>query len=268
MSKTKDAEPSVRIDDTNQRFVGRWNHLISTTNWEKGQIIYQWRAELESAGASAAESSDEAWSRRVGNVSPQHVGRLRRVYRQYGESWQDYEGLYWSHFQAALDWNDAEMWLEGAVQNKWSVSQMRVTRWEAQGAPADLKPREEDIITAELDEDVAAVLDSNHNQAVAAVSGTIRDPGSEETFSPDFGSESAGGNDDGPFDAALAAGQVGETPRVRPFADLAALPEDLTQAFESFKLAILHHKIDGWREVSQDDLVSTLDALKELALAP
>ena len=267
MSTTKEAG-AVKIDDTSQRYVGRWNHLISTTNWEKGQIIHQWRTELETAGASAAEFSDEAWSRRVGNVSPQHVGRLRRVYRQYGESWQDYVGLYWSHFQAALEWNDAEMWLEGAVQSKWSVSQMRVARWEAHGAPADLKPRDEDIITAELDEDVAAVLDSNHNQAVAAVPDTIRDPGSDESFSPDFGDERSGGDDDGLVDPALAAGQADEAPRVRPFADLPELPEDLGQAFESFKLAILHHKMDDWKEVSRDDLVGALDALKEFALAP
>ena len=89
-------------------YIGQWNRLTSNTNWEKGEIICSWRAELESAGAASAEFSDEAWSRRVGNVSPQHVGRLRRVAVRFGAVWQDYEGVYWSHFQSALEWDDAE----------------------------------------------------------------------------------------------------------------------------------------------------------------
>ena len=78
--------------------------------------------------------SDEAWSREVGGVSPQHVGRLRRTYERFGAVHKQYPGLYWSHFQAALDWPDAEMYLEGAVQNDWSVSQMRNQRWEVSAA--------------------------------------------------------------------------------------------------------------------------------------
>ena len=35
-----------------------------------------------------------------------------------------------------------------------------------------------------------------------------------------------------------------------------------------FKLAILRHKTDQWSEISRDDCLASLDALKELALAP
>ena len=69
----------------------------------------------------------------MGNVTPQHVGRLRRASERFGATRDGYPGLYWSHFQAALDWDDAEMWLEGAVQSDWSISAMRHRRWEAQG---------------------------------------------------------------------------------------------------------------------------------------
>ena len=113
------------LDQTSLPFVGRWNQLVSNTNWEKGRIIHQWREALRESGAPATEYSDDAWSRRVGGVTGQHVGRLRRVYQRFGLSYPDYAGLFWSHFQAAIEWDDAEMWLEGAVQNGWSVSQMR-----------------------------------------------------------------------------------------------------------------------------------------------
>ena len=129
-----EAAPSSSSDD----YVGKWRKLISTTNWQKGQIISEWRQRLMDGGAQAADYSDEAWSRLVGDVSPQHVGRLRRVFDQFGDVWDSYTTLFWTHFLAALDWDDAEMWLEGAKQNGWSVSKMRNKRWETLGGiPAD-----------------------------------------------------------------------------------------------------------------------------------
>ena len=57
------------LDATSLSFVGRWNRLVSTTNWEKGRIISEWRARLIDADAPVQSYSDEAWSRRAGNVS-------------------------------------------------------------------------------------------------------------------------------------------------------------------------------------------------------
>ena len=117
-----------------QPFVGLWNSLISTTNWEKGRIISQWREALVESGVDSHQYSDEAWARRVGGVTAPHVGRLRRVHDRFASTYETYSGLYWSHFLAALDWDDAPMWLEGAAGESWSVSQMRNKRWEAEGA--------------------------------------------------------------------------------------------------------------------------------------
>ena len=69
---------SESLVEASQPFVGRWSRLVSTTNWEKGRIIVEWRAALVSQGLPVAEYSDEAWGRLVGGVSGQHVGRLRR----------------------------------------------------------------------------------------------------------------------------------------------------------------------------------------------
>ena len=57
-------------------------------------------------------------------------------------------------------------------------------------------------------------------------------------------------------------------PFVRPFENLAELPQDLAEAFDAFKLAIIRHKAEDWGEISREDLLGTLEALKELALAP
>ena len=55
---------------------------------------------------------------------------------------------------------------------------------------------------------------------------------------------------------------------VRPFENLPDLPDDLAEAFDSMKLAILHHKRDAWQAISTADVLRTLDALKALVTAP
>lgn len=164
-------------EEASREYVGEWNRLVSQTNWEKGKVIFRWRESMIASGVPNNLYSDEAWSRRVGNVTSQHVGRLRRVFERFGETFHQYPGLYWSHFQASLDWDDAEIWLEGASQNRWSVSAMRKQRWIAIGAPPELKPREEDVILAELDEDVAAGMDST---TLSGATGTANFPTPEQ----------------------------------------------------------------------------------------
>ena len=170
-----------------QPYVGQWNRLVSTTNWEKGRIIVQWREALISQGLPVAEYSDEAWCRLVGGVTGQHVGRLRRVFQRFGEVQKQFKGLYWSHFQAAIDWNDAEMWLEGAVQSLWSVSQMRHQRWETLGGTPDSAPREEDAVAGELDEDFEPA--QNREPESRSVTGTMAEVSGPAPEGPDFGEE-------------------------------------------------------------------------------
>lgn len=263
---------SFEVEEASREYLGEWHRLVSTTNWEKGRIILDWRQALVSAGAPPLEYSDEAWSRRVGNVSGQHVGRLRRVYERFGGVRNDYAGLYWSHFQAALDWEDAEMWLEGAVQSKWSISQMRYQRWEVLGKPADDEPREEDIVAAEIDEDSAEPAQAP-GDITAGPLGVVRDiegpTGPDHNQGPDWGDDEGSTSPASagvPFDADPSQYAGDPESAIRPFENLPELPEDLLAAFESFKLAILRHKLTGWVEIARDDVLRTLDALKQLAM--
>lgn len=265
LQEATDLGSAAVANETFEPFVGRWNQLISTTNWEKGRIISEWRQSLIDADRPAREYADDAWARLVGTVTGQHVGRLRRVYDRFGKTYSDYKGLYWSHFHAAFDWVDAEMWLEGAVQSDWSVSQMRRQRWEAMGAVESERPLDEDIVVAETDEDVDPALAREETaqrvpDSVAEVQGPPIPEGA------DFGDEDQGQT----RSLADDAGQTDDeaVPLVRPFASLAELPDDLAEAFEAFKLAILRHKADGWRQISLNDVLGTLESLKELARAP
>jgi hypothetical protein len=243
-------------------FVGQWNRLVSTTNWRKGQIIVEWRQSLVAQGVAVSEYSDEAWSRLVGGVTGQHVGRLRRVWQRFGQAQEQFPGLFWSHFQAALDWNDAEMWLEGAVASGWSVAQMRDQRWLALGQIAADRPNVVDEMASETDEDFEPARTAPLTGQFAEVQAGPRLDG------PDFG------EDDTPVSSpershadedALGAPPV---ELVRPFEHLPELPDDLAEAFDAMKLAILRHKTAGFADIAAADILRSLDALKALVTAP
>jgi hypothetical protein len=261
-------EAMAMIEEASAEYLGKWNRLVSTTNWEKGRIICQWREALQEAGAPPANFTDDAWSQQVGNVSPQHVGRLRRVYHKFGEARGQYSGLYWSHFQAALEWPDPEMWLEGAVQNGWSVAQMRQQRGEATGlAPeAAAAAAAEAATVEELDEDAPGAENSGLPASIVSSTDEVRDPDDEGDDAEDAATRSQrpstrDDHQESAFDEEAVSA-------VRPFENLAPLPADLAEAVERFKLAIVHHRIAGWNEVSCQHVLDALEALKQLALAP
>lgn len=250
-------------DQTSDQFVGQWRRLVSTTNWEKGRIIHEWREALRAGDAPVSEYSDEAWSRRVGHVTPQHVGRLRRVSERFAETREEFDGLFWSHFQAALDWDDAEMWLEGAVQSRWSVAEMRAQRHQTLGETGDELAQAEDSVDEPWDEDAADAEAEVATGSIEAVREPVRDDADMESDEPDqsqFDERSADSPEEMPASAVAEA--------VRPFAELPPLPADVNDAFEAYKLCILRHKLAGWQEITRDDMLASLDSLRQLVLAP
>lgn len=251
-------------DDTarslSAEYVGRWCRLVSTTNWEKGRIICQWREELVAAGQPSTSYSDEAWAQQVGGVSPQHVGRLRRVAQRFGQTREKFPQLFWSHYLTALDWDEAEMWLEGAVQNRWSVAQMRRQRAETLGLVDELGPTPDAVQAVS---DAWWAEEGTYDAAEPAAEARIA-PHDERTASPRESAaphdelERASDDGDPPFEEASPPGPFAS------LAELASLPDDLAGAFESFQIAILRHKLGGWVEVRPELVVTSLDHLREL----
>lgn len=255
-------------------YVGRWNRLVSTTNWEKGRIIHQWRELILADPASAASATDDTWARIVGGVTGQHVGRLRRVFARFGEKYNDYPGLFWSHFQAALDWNDAEMWLEGASQSGWSVARLRNERWETLGRVETDRPKEIELSPADLDEDYSPEAEAKRKEESDSVSPSYGEATGPRHDGPDFGDDE-GGSDREHTSSEGSDFESTEWPAesaralVQPFAGVPAeLPGDVQDAMETFKIALMHHKTSGWKEISAEQMLSVLDALKSLVTAP
>jgi len=260
------AEAVVVVDsatDVAGPFVGQWNRLVSTTNWEKGRIICQWRDALIAGQAAVTDYSDEAWSQLVGGVTSQHVGRLRRVYQRFGEVFDQYEGLYWSHFQAALDWEDAEMWLEGAIHNGWSVSQMRGKRWETVGKPGEAMPADEPSDADEANDHAPWLgeVEGTVESAISAESPYRNEPADEESADRESDEPRANSSPE-------SRQKPSAKSRHRLAVEVDELPRDIADAFEQFKLAIIAQRRLGWTETTPATVIECLDALRQLALAP
>lgn len=258
-----DSFVTAQTRETSAPFVGQWWTLISTTNWQKGEIICNWRKALIDQGASVREYADEAWSELAGDISPQHVGRLRRVYERFHQTWRTYDGLYWTHFLVAYDWPDAEMWLEGALQNDWSVAQMRRQRTETLGSvspnaadDADLVPHEtseelsehegiSDIVVEHL-QTIAADQDSGKPAGNKASTPRSREPRRLDEVDMLWNSEPVLSLED------------------RPALD--ELPSDFSRSLDHLSAAIRKHKEAGWVELNRDVVLAALESLRLLVL--
>ena len=82
---------------------------------------------------------------------------------------------------------------------------------------------------------------------------------------PDFGDEETGSGS-GSFEELGLEGEP--VSLVKPFEHLPDLPADIEEAFDQFKLAILHYKREDWSDFSREEMLLTLDALKALVDAP
>ncbi|MCL2348339.1 MAG: hypothetical protein FWC50_08770 [Planctomycetaceae bacterium] len=265
-------DPSV-IDELSLDYIISWNRLVSMTNWEKGKLIFNWRTRLAENNLPRQTYSDETLAKRLGNVSGQHVGRLRRVFERFGENFERYDRLYWSHFQAVLDWDDAETWLDDASENQWSVATMRLKRWESIGAPAGQKPRDSEIVASEMDEDVNPYNDSDtildgQVRNVAGNSDKTKEKKKKHSENDDSEGSDSGGNfrSGGGDSHDDLSGFSSASDAFAQMKKLKDLPEDLQEAFEQLKTVILSHKVSGWREVEPQRILTFLNAMKVVVM--
>lgn len=284
-------EKAMLADEIASEFIGFWNRLVSQTNWEKGRVINTWRTKLLDAQLPRSLWSDESISRRIGNVSSQHVGRLRRVFERFGDAVvyrenDRFANLYWSHYQAALDWDDAEEWLEKASNESLSVALMRIARWEKYGAPASKKPKPEEIVAAEPDEDVNPMNDSDADLIdIGSLSDDWADDSRQTEKKKKSNANDAADADEQTFDYSGDAEIEAELGRtrgsdevwtppirttddvLRTFSELPKLPDALADPMNGVKMAILDQRLAGWDAETQVAAVVWLRRLAELAAA-
>lgn len=232
-----------------QEYIGTWNLLVSQTNWEKGRVIFEWRSKMIAAEAPHNFYTDESWAKRVGGVSSQHVGRLRRVFERFDNTRLQYKSLYWSHFFAAIEWDDSETWLEEAAKNRWSVAEMRINRCNTLGIPFDKK-------TADfVDEDEDLIP---RDGTINSVEKNKNDDDEEQTEKKKYRERMDYVTDP-------SVGSTGEL--LGELSKAQELPDDLKDAFEQMKIAILNHRAAEWKTADQKQVLCLIESLKGLIVS-
>lgn len=171
---------------TEEELVERAQNALNQCNWVIGECAAQWTRRY------AQGRTDADFGARIG-LSGDQVYQRRRVWETFADVYQNYPNLKWSHFYAALNWDDAADCLQWANDIGATVAEMKAWRRAQHG---------EDLTTPGDEGEQPPFVDADSDmespvEYLAPQTGMVRDP------------ESFGGGDDDGEDAELVGAATG-----------------------------------------------------------
>lgn len=94
---------------------------LSQCNWIVGKCAADW-TERHARGRTDADFAE------LVGLSSDQVFQRRRVWETFGDVYESYAQLKWSHFYVALNWDDAPECLQWADENGATIAEMRAWR--------------------------------------------------------------------------------------------------------------------------------------------
>lgn len=119
-NQSSDDRPQVR-EESESKLIHRSQVAISRANWEIGECACQWTKRF-------ARGRTDADFAPLVSLTADQVYQRRRVWETFADVHQNYPNLLWSHFFAALDWDDANECLQWADDVQAGVSEMKAWR--------------------------------------------------------------------------------------------------------------------------------------------
>ena len=122
---------------TEEELVSVAQTAVSRCNWVVGACAVQWTRKY------ARGRTDADFGALVG-LSADQVFQRRRVWETFGDVQGDYPSLKWSHFYAAVNWDDARECLQWAEENQATVAEMKAWRRAMRGEDLSTAPESRD----------------------------------------------------------------------------------------------------------------------------
>jgi hypothetical protein len=188
---------------TEEQLVARAQRALSHCNWEIGECAAQWTQRY------ARGRTDADFGALVG-LSGDQVYQRRRVWETFGDVRENYARLKWSHFYAALNWNDAADCLAWAEEMEATVAEMKAWRRAQHGEDLTAPPEPEEFQAGGIELvpfEPSVVQDPDtfgrgtardrsgmaggQPRELAAVSGAARESGQADDYAP-FGKRARG----------------------------------------------------------------------------
>lgn len=124
------AAVEIEVNESEQELVSKAQTAVSRCNWVVGECAFKWTQK------HARGRTDADFAALVG-LSPDQVYQRRRVFETFGDVYEEYPSLKWSHFYAALNWDDAPECLGWAEENEATVAEMKAWRRALHGEDLD-----------------------------------------------------------------------------------------------------------------------------------
>lgn len=137
MSQTK-TEPRVG-NESEEQLIRTAIDAVSHCRWVVGECAAKWTQRY------ARGRTDADFGALIG-VSPDQVYQRRRVWETFAPVRDEFANLKWSHFYAALTWDDALDALRWAAEMEATVAEMRAWRRAQRGEDLTLAGEEEEAI--------------------------------------------------------------------------------------------------------------------------
>ncbi|QDU38401.1 hypothetical protein Mal4_27280 [Maioricimonas rarisocia] len=147
---------------TEEELVEKAQNALNQCNWVIGECAAQWTQRY------AQGRTDADFGARIG-LSGDQVYQRRRVWETFADVHDDYPKLKWSHFYAALNWDDAADCLQWANEIGATVAEMKAWRRAQHGE--DLTIQGEEGEPAPFDSDMESPV-----EYLAPQTGMVRDP--------------------------------------------------------------------------------------------
>lgn len=114
-------EPDRIREETEASLINLAQLSISKTNWEVGECAMIWMKRFSRG------RTDSDFAAVVG-LNVDQVYQRRRVWEAFADVFLNYPNLRWSHFFAAMDWDDSHACLKWADDVQAGVAEMKAWR--------------------------------------------------------------------------------------------------------------------------------------------
>ena len=249
-------------NETEEQLIQRAQQALSRCNWEIGECAALWTRRY------AKGRTDADFGAQIG-LSGDQVYQRRRVWETFADVSQEYQNLKWSHFYAAINWEDSAECLQWANDLGATVAEMKAWRRSQHG---------EDLSESRsADEDAPFGLEDDP-QFLMAATGLVQDVGN----GPARGNgERSAGSRGGREETAVAAARQSDADDYAPYGKAARGPapgestataaapplaviKRMTSTLEKVDAALTPRVIEAFPEASielQQRFLTALDSL-------
>jgi hypothetical protein len=140
------------VTESEEELISRAQVAVSQCNWSVGECAAKWTQKY------ARGRTDADFALLLG-LSADQVFQRRRVWETFADVHVTYPSLKWSHFYAALTWDDAPECLQWADENQATVAEMKAWRRALRGEDLTLDAVDDEWGVAYVPSDAVAVKD-------------------------------------------------------------------------------------------------------------